>query len=133
MPKKLFSYAFVVFISFILLNFMFDLLNDIYQSKRVNDKVYEIILVNIIAFILGILIEWKTVLQILKGKFKISLLVIPSILLLAISLIPHIYWVSLLGIGNTPLGIVILKSNEIHIILSVISGVLLTKSIYSNN
>lgn len=128
MSKKIFAYTVVAVMGIILLNLMFDLLQEIHLSKRVNNKMNEIILVNIIAFILGGLIEWRKALQILQGNLKVSLWIIPALILFAFAIIPHVQWPLIWGrMSLFPL--TVLKSMEIHIVLSVISGIMFIRSL----
>jgi len=106
------------------------------SAKRINVEklLTQSIIYFILFFLFGILIEWKQALKALSGKIHLNKpLFIFSIALLAISLIPPIQWLTWYGFGSfkTPFSIFIkiMLSSDCHIAISILSGVLITKSI----
>jgi hypothetical protein len=76
----------------------------------------------------GILIEWKTLLNIYKGNVKVNWLIAPAILLSIVCFIPRLYWGLWFG-SVTPFYIEMFKIPEIQMLLTAFSGILLVRSL----
>jgi len=91
-------------------------------------------------FLFGLLIEWQSIKRTLTGHFKINWLFIPTILLLIAVTIPSTTWGFWGGAGGEPYGIKPLswilepvQITETRVALSVLSGILLVRSLSSYN
>jgi len=80
---------------------------------------------------IGIFIEWNGLKNIIKGNVSVNLLLIPTIILLVVVFIPSIYWEFQFGLGG-PFYMKVLKIPDLHIILSVLTGILLVRSLSRN-
>lgn len=56
--------------------------------------------ISLLSITFGILIEWERVLTILRGNLKVNWLIIPSMILLVVSLTPLSYTFTLVGISS---------------------------------
>ncbi|MGM0885184.1 MAG: hypothetical protein ACQEXQ_29590 [Bacillota bacterium] len=109
------------------------LMNEAYYQLQVNNKtlsptVSSFIWMSVLFFIFGILIEWKALYRVIKGKINVRWqLFIFAIILAILTFIPSLYWVQWFGLGN-PFYIDILWKSDIRALLTVFSGILLIRS-----
>ncbi|WIF99509.1 MULTISPECIES: hypothetical protein [Pontibacillus] len=80
------------------------------------------------AFLFGVLLEWRGLKNLLRGKVRISWLVVPALLLTGFSFIPMFQWISWLGWGN-PFFIKMFYIPDLYNLLDVAAGVFLIRSI----
>ncbi|WP_154657305.1 hypothetical protein [Pontibacillus marinus] len=80
----------------------------------------------------GILIEWKGLKNIFLGYIKVNLLMFLTIPLLVITFIPPLYWIDWYGLGG-PFYKQVLQIREVKAVLTVVTGILLVRSLNSNH
>lgn len=111
------------------LNYIPDLFVKKQNLMDLKNPVAPFLEVSCLAFMFGVLIEWRGLLKIFKGKIKANyFLMITAVILLFISFIPETYWVLRLG-PNFPWYIKILTNPETQPLLNAFSGILLVRSI----
>jgi hypothetical protein len=140
--KKVLQYTIVIILGLIVLNGIGEinktlhniLFNPIPPIDAVIFRYY--FYISILSIFFGILIEWKAVLNIFAGHFKINLLIIPSVILLVVCLLPFPYKMLKFGMGMSyreiPHGIFLapLYIPTTIIILNVLVGVLIVRSFH---
>jgi len=97
--------------------------------ETTNPNPYLFIRMTVFGFLFGILTEWKSLLSIIQRRITINwFLLVPAVILLCACLIPRPNWVIWFGLGQ-PFYIDMLWKPEIHMILTVFSGILLARSL----
>lgn len=86
-----------------------------------------LLIMSLWGFLFGVLIEWQALIKIIKGNLKITWLLIPASALTCISFIPRVYWVEWFGLGS--FYVEMLTSAEIQLLLNVLSGILIMRSL----
>jgi hypothetical protein len=136
--RKALQYSIVIIVGLIILNSVVEVYKNIDTSAlaRIDAEMLRgYFYISLLSFLFGILIEWKSVLNIFAGYFKVNLLIFPSIFLLIVSLLPITYTILKFGIGMSyrviPHGIFLapLQNSTTIIILNVLAGVLLVRSL----
>ncbi|KGX87141.1 hypothetical protein [Pontibacillus marinus] len=94
--------------------------------------------ISLLSILFGILIEWKRVLKILKGDLKINWLMIPTVILLMISLTPYTYTFKFVGIASfrhIPFGILFAPMQQTHVLLmiGILTGIMLVRSLKNDS
>lgn len=87
---------------------------------------------NILAFLFGLLIEWQGIRKILQRKIEINKLIIIPIIIFLLGIIPNHYWMFWFGIGMSGIKMGTVNAlivSDSHILLMVLSGVLLVRSL----
>lgn len=88
-----------------------------------------IILMNLYGIFFGVIIEWNSFFNVIKGRIYIDWIVLVSALILVcICFIPTTNWVFWFGFGQ-PFYIDMLWKPQIHTILTVLSGILITRAL----
>lgn len=85
-----------------------------------------------LGFVFGILMDWKGIKEIYKyKKLKPNVLVVPALFTLVLAIIPHYFWVVWFGLGHSGLmGFPnALSTDEVHLLISVLSGFLMVRSL----
>ncbi|MBO8129750.1 MAG: hypothetical protein H0Z39_11255 [Peptococcaceae bacterium] len=138
--KIIASYVIVFCLGLLLLNLMTaDYRELLRQTQRLeNDFYIAFIRLSVIAVLFGVLIEWMRLLGAIKGKFGLNWLLVPALVLLALGLIhPYPYHQTFFGLphGIDPLGWLVdpLKYGVTSILISVLAGILLVRSITKEN
>lgn len=136
--RKALQYSVVIILGLIILNSVVEIYKNINTSPlaRVDAEMLRgYFYISLLSILFGILIEWKNVLNIFAGYFKVNLLIFPSFILLIVSLLPITYKMLKLGMMGTsyrvfPHGIFLapLLNSTTIIILNVLVGVLLVRS-----
>lgn len=92
-----------------------------------NPYFYQLI---IYSLLFGVLLEWDKMKYLVKGNFKINILIVPFILIMIISIVPPFQWAVWFGLGKEGWLILIypLRFIPIHTSLAILSGVLLVRS-----
>ncbi|KUO62626.1 MAG: hypothetical protein APF84_02455 [Gracilibacter sp. BRH_c7a] len=88
--------------------------------------------VNFLALLFGFLIEWNGLKAIFNRKIKVNWLMIPAVLLMILGFIPIAQWQLWFGVAWTGLKhgtIHALAVKESHIMVMILAGVLLVRSI----
>lgn len=94
--------------------------------ESLNHPEIPMILMSVLAFIIGILIEWDGLKNVLQLKFKINFFLIPFLLITLLSFIPQIYWVFWVD-EKYRWFTIIFQVPQSHVILNVLSGILLVR------
>ena len=85
--------------------------------------------ISFMAMIFGIVMEWRSLIQLFKRQLSVNWFIfVIAIILIIVSLIPTIYWTLWFGFDK---GLLIgpLRMNATHILLNVLSGILLIRSL----
>lgn len=137
--KKFIQYLVVFIIGLIILNIIAEILRsmamDVEGIIRIDaERLWNYFYISLLSILFGTLIEWKRVLKILKGDLKINWLMIPTVILLIISLIPYTYTFQLVGIASfrhIPFGILFAPMQHTHTLfmLGILSGIMLVRSL----
>lgn len=131
-PKKIAFGAFVVIGMFILLYLMTETHYEIQRAYQdLSPQQFLLLRMSLLGFLFGVLIEWRALGDLIKGHVRISWLLLPATMLTVIIMIPSMYWLEWFGLGR-PFVIEMLWKPEIHMLLSVFSGVLFIRSICNN-
>lgn len=99
-----------------------------FSSTGVNS----VIKLNLLAFLFGLLIEWQGLKKILQGEIKVKKFILIPIIIFFLGIIPNYYWMYWFGVGMSgiKMGTVnALLVYESHILLMVLAGVLLVRSL----
>lgn len=116
----------------ILILILLFLFTDLYWEYRQTLKRAEVdhvqfFLMTLYPLIIGILVEWKSLKQLIKGEFQINLLLIPAIIMLILAFIPNIYWTYWFGVGLWYVDI--LTISQTSVVIDLIAGVLFIRSL----
>ena len=146
LSKKILSYVVVGALGILLENLIAsnqlstnEAARDLHEKKGVLCHIYG----GIYSFLLGVLLEWRTVTKLFKKEIKLSPsgLLIPGILILLISFISPIIFMMRFGIslpfpkGNSPSSFIfgpLIHSSIIQKQLSVIAGSIIIKGLSKN-
>ncbi|UFU00120.1 hypothetical protein KO561_03915 [Radiobacillus kanasensis] len=98
-------------------------------GQRASEDVPKLqIMMSLWAFLFGILMEWKGLVELIERKFNFNWkLFIPTVVLFVIVFIPNSYWVKWYGISQDLYPNIFLLP-ETNLILSVLTGTLLIRS-----
>ncbi|MGG3506558.1 hypothetical protein ABES58_13880 [Paenibacillus lautus] len=131
-PKKIAFGGFIVIGMFILLYLMTETHDEIQRAyKDLSPQQFSLLKMSLYGFLFGVLIEWRALGCLIKGQVRLSWLLLPAAILTVIIFIPIIYWLEWFGLGRLFV-IEIFGKPEIHMLLSVFSGVLFIRSICNN-
>ncbi len=143
--KELIKYIVVTLIGLFLLNLYSANLMDIGEAARglMTERIIKLhILASVYCFLLGVLVEWRSVIKLVTREIKLkhSMLLVPGIILLLISLMHPAFIMTELrlfllpfpkdGVGINMLIGPFLHASNTQNILSVISGILVIKGLY---
>lgn len=143
--KELIKYIVVILVGLLLLNLYSATLMDIREAAQrlAGDRAIRLhILASFLCFLLGVLVEWRSVLKLVAREMKLTLnlLLVPGIILLVISLMhPSVILFELGrlhfpfpkdGVGINMLIGPFLHASNTQNILSVISGIIVIKGLY---
>ncbi|HZK12031.1 MAG TPA: hypothetical protein VFD10_06750 [Atribacterota bacterium] len=139
--REIISTTIVIIIGLMLLNCIIWLYNLAFPSTEVihhlNKNIYYYLaVISSLFFLLGILMEWKSVLAILSNKIEINkFLLIVSILLLFVSLIPVAKWYIWFNFNLISLGwfIDVFKNEYTRNIIPIIAGIIFIRSFANSN
>ena len=95
-----------------------------------------ILKITLLGFIFGVLMDWKGLNAIYKlKKVKPNLILIPALITMAIALIPSYFWYFWFSMNSSGLyGFTnALGTDEVHLLVSVLSGFLLVQSLTPEN
>jgi len=92
-----------------------------------------ILKMTLLGIIFGIFMDWKGLNAIYKHRrVKLNLILVPALITMAIALIPSYFWFSMNSSGfygfTNALG-----TDEVHLLVSVLSGFLLVQSLTPEN
>ncbi|MFC2946934.1 hypothetical protein [Virgibacillus sediminis] len=80
------------------------------------------------AFLIGVLMEWKGLANLIKGRFNFNWqLFIPTVILSILVFIPNFFWVKWYGVSQNLYPNIFLLP-ETHLILSVLAGTMSVRS-----
>lgn len=131
--QKYLSYFIVFILGLFIINFITNGFYETAENTQLNKFSYlPFIKISFWGFIFGLLIEWQRIMDVIRGNFKVNLLIIPSLFLLIISLIPGVLWGDMFSPNvRGVLGFIInpLQTHYVHITLSILSGILLVRSL----
>jgi len=140
--KKI-QYVVVFTIGLIILNVIAEILRsmavDVEGIVRTDaERLWNYFYISLLSILFGILIEWKRVLKILKGDLSINWLMIPTVILLIISLTPYTYTFKLVGIASyrhIPFGILFapMQHTPILFMLGILTGTMLVRSLKNDS
>ncbi|GGM41260.1 hypothetical protein GCM10011351_29310 [Paraliobacillus quinghaiensis] len=134
---KVIQYVIVVILGLTIINAI-SAINDVVTSNGSimlgQDTDWNYFYMTLLSILLGVLIEWKRLLKIITGNLKLNWLIVPSVILLIISLIPMSLIVEQLGFvsyHNFLQGILFAPLQDINtiLILGILSGILLIRSL----
>jgi hypothetical protein len=137
MLKKVLSFISVFILGLTILNGI----SELYRTTSVaaittidNEILLKYFFISLLSILLGILVEWKKLLNILKGKIKVNWLFIPSVILLVASLVPSTYMILFFGFTSyqtLPHGLLIAPFQNTHtiLILNILAGILIIRSL----
>ncbi|MEC0308245.1 hypothetical protein P4H67_15945 [Paenibacillus lautus] len=130
--KKIAFGGFVMIGMFILLYLMTETLHEIQRSYQdFSPQLFFLLKMSLWGFLFGVLIEWRALGYVIKGHIHVSWLLLPAIILMVVVFIPWIYWAEWFGLGRLFV-IEVLGKPEIHMLLTVFSGVLFIRSVGDN-
>ncbi|WP_377559064.1 hypothetical protein [Ornithinibacillus salinisoli] len=97
--------------------------------QRASEDVLKLqIMMTLWAFLFGILMEWKGLVELIERRVKLNWkLLIPTVVLSVIIFIPNIYWVKWYGISQDLYPNIFLLP-ETNMILSVLAGTMFVRS-----
>lgn len=127
MKMKIIVFLTIVVCMLTLLFFM----NEIYYklSEPVRNTQGYFILMTLLGLLFGVIIEWKSLFNIIKGRINIDWIVlVPALLLASVCFIPITNWVLWFGFAQ-PFYIDMLWKPQIHTMLTVLSGILITRAL----
>jgi hypothetical protein len=135
MVKKVFQYMIVILLGLVILNLIIEIHRSMNISLVNRIDPLKLLYTSVLGVLFGFLIEWRNCLKIFGGYIKINCLLLPSVILLIVSLLPITYKMIKLGILGTsyrviPHGIFLapLLNSTTIIIVNVLVGVLLVRS-----
>lgn len=109
--------------------FLLYLMNSTYYKVRETESPSTYIWMSALVFLFGALIEWKALCNVLKGDITVNWqLLIPAIILAALTFIPSMYWGLWFGFGRL-FYIDMLWKPEIKVLLTAFSGILFIRSL----
>ncbi|MFD0710424.1 hypothetical protein [Paenibacillus sp. GCM10027626] len=88
---------------------------------------------NIWGFLFGALMEWRALYALMNRSWQIKWhLLLPTVMLMALVLIPTINWYEWYGLDG-PLFVTIIVQPGIHLLLAALSGLLMVRAIGKTN
>lgn len=131
--KKIAFGGFVVIGMFILLYLMTETHNEIQRAYTdLSPQQFSLLKMSLYGFLFGVLIEWRALGSLIKGQIRLRWLLLPAAILTVIIFIPSVYWIEWFGLGRLFV-IEVFGKPEIHMLLSVLSGILFIRSICDYN
>lgn len=131
-------YSIVIILGLIILNVITEIhkhvINPVVIQRIDSDVLLGYFCISLLSVLFGVLIESRRFLTIFTGSLKVNWLIIPSLILLVISLLPHTYTFYYIGISSYrhfPHGILFAPLQNTHtlIMLGILTGVLLVRSL----
>ncbi|MFD1019538.1 hypothetical protein [Thalassobacillus hwangdonensis] len=98
------------------------------EVQQASVQIVTLLKMTLWAFMFGILMEWRGLWNLVRGRFHLNwLLLIPTILLSVVVFIPRIYWIDWYQVSQNFYPNVFLLP-DIHMILTVFAGTMLVRS-----
>lgn len=122
--------VFFTIIGLLLLNAMNAVVNEMVTQSTFH--LLPFLQLNILYFLFGVLIQWKKVEQILNKKsIQPNRLLLPALILVAVSLIPDPFWSDFFTHGHLFTALIShpLTQNSTHSIIGVLSGLLFIQAL----
>ncbi|GAE06872.1 hypothetical protein JCM10914_3059 [Paenibacillus sp. JCM 10914] len=97
--------------------------------ERLTDLLVPLLKLNLWGFLVGVLLEWRSIRAVLTDSLRINGMLLPAVLLTILVFIPGPYWVEWLGLRDSFMMNMLLMS-ETHLLLCVVAGVLMMRSLH---
>ncbi|KGX87142.1 hypothetical protein N783_10420 [Pontibacillus marinus BH030004 = DSM 16465] len=130
--KKIALHAALIVGALILLYLMVDSYDDLKEANNRNDNIrFLLTKMTLWGCLFGVLLESKRVIALILGNIRLNWLLAPVIILLVLVFIPRTYVLHWFGV-NEPFYIWMFLVPDTHMALSILSGVLLVRSLSPN-
>ena len=116
----------MIFLLYLMVGDYYDLQK---AGQRASEDVSKLqIMMSLWAFLFGVLMEWKGLVELIKRRFYFNWkFLIPTVVLSVLIFIPNSYWVKWYGVSQDVFPNLLLLP-ETHLILTVLAGTMLVRS-----